>query len=577
MRPKLRLRNRRAQKPTVIGVTGVWLVLALFAGTLFAAPALAQEGPPTCASAATDPDGDGWGFENGASCRVSVGAPSSNQTPAQNNNDAADNDEQDQAPVVTNPSGNQDPSFAEAIRVVVPSASSSVQSQLTDLFWQARSRVDDSIDSNANSVVEFHRLLLDNGFTPGFEREVQAIVRGKNEDPYAATTTIEFVPLTQIDPSTASQSSVNGLNASLVQMVSIAAGERDLLVTLPGYSVDGSAEIDLERSRLTRPVAGTSDSRADLFLRTQIELEEALLSLPDAPSADQVEEIEILSFRQVELILNIDVAERSHLWDVLRLVQGGLTPIQAPTTTPEAKSGNGLNVVHTPFSQLWNRSSQAERVEYLGIDVIGWDLALPYLELSLEMDRAQDDLEDWFTPLFTLGVAAILGAITGGLASTLAGYFGAPALGVAAAGGVVGNYTKTFFLTGSTSQAEKAAWEGLLTAGIDHYTDIPFADRTHVQRFSLAILEGGVATLNGDDSFAQELALSLAEQYIEGFAEFVESLDNTSPFLVDLGEELTVSYIRNGFDWDATAEDLEDFLKDEARDFLKDEVRDLVR
>ena len=618
MRLKPPPQNRRAPKHTVIGV---WLVLALFAGVLFAAPAQAQDaGPPTCASAATDPDGDGWGFENGVSCRVSAGttstdngqgatpapatntggstptcasaatdpdgdgwgfengvscrvsadASSSNQTPAQNNNDVADNDEQSPAPVVTNPSGNQDPSLAEAIRVVVPSASSSVQSRLTDLFSQARSRVDDSVDSNANTVAEFHRLLLDNGFTPGFEREVQAIVRGGKTESFVPPPTIEFVPVAQIDPSTASQSSVNGLNASLVHSVSTAAVERSLLLTLPGYSVEGANELGSERSRLTRPVGGTSDSRADLFIQTQIELEAALLSLPEAPSASQVEEVEILSFRQVELLLNIDVAERSHLWDVLRLVQGSLNPIEAPTSLPEAKSGNGPNVVHTPFSRLWNRSSQAERVEYLGIDVDGWDFALPYLELSLEMDEAQDNLEDWFTPLFTLGVGIILGAITGGLASGLAAHFGVGALGVAATGAAVGNYTTTYFLTGSTSQAEKAAWAGLLSAGVSHYVKVPLADRTHVQRFSLAILEGGIAALDEDGSFDQALATSLAEQYVPGLAQFVESLDNTSPFLADLGEVLAVSYIRNGFEWDETAKDLEDFLLEEAGEFVGD-------
>ena len=63
------------------------LVLGLFATALQASPAGAQT--PTCESATTDPDGDGWGFENGRSCRVPTGSESSESSESSGNSGAS--------------------------------------------------------------------------------------------------------------------------------------------------------------------------------------------------------------------------------------------------------------------------------------------------------------------------------------------------------------------------------------------------------------------------------------------------------------------------------------------------------
>ena len=41
---------------------------------LLSPSALAATTYPACASAASDPDGDGWGWENGQSCQVVAGS-----------------------------------------------------------------------------------------------------------------------------------------------------------------------------------------------------------------------------------------------------------------------------------------------------------------------------------------------------------------------------------------------------------------------------------------------------------------------------------------------------------------------
>lgn len=51
------------------------------APALLSVPVLAATTYPTCASAASDPDGDGWGWENGQSCQVATGSGGSTTYP----------------------------------------------------------------------------------------------------------------------------------------------------------------------------------------------------------------------------------------------------------------------------------------------------------------------------------------------------------------------------------------------------------------------------------------------------------------------------------------------------------------
>lgn len=57
---------------TTIGRIGTAVLFVLLAAVLTPVPATAQD-YPTCRSAASDPDGDGWGWEDNRSCRVATG------------------------------------------------------------------------------------------------------------------------------------------------------------------------------------------------------------------------------------------------------------------------------------------------------------------------------------------------------------------------------------------------------------------------------------------------------------------------------------------------------------------------
>ena len=210
----------------------------------------------------------------------------------------------------------------------------------------------------------------------------------------------------------------------------------------------------------------------------------------------------------------------------------------------------------------------------MGFDELGWDLAAPYIELSYDMDQLQDELEDILTPLIHLAAITVFSIATAGAgAAAYAAVFGvsASSFGAVTFGAAFASYGTTLFTTGSTAQAEKAALHSVLTAGVGELSNIPLLDRPHHIRFSIALFEGGIASLEGRD-FKQAFLISLSEQYLPGVASFIEALDNTSPFLVDLGVELVGSYIRHDGEWELISGDLENFVLAEAGEYTSNFV-----
>ena len=64
--------RRRERKRTSIRLFASFIVTAIFATLLVQSPVAAQSSVPTCQAGATDPDGDGWGWDEATrtSCRV---------------------------------------------------------------------------------------------------------------------------------------------------------------------------------------------------------------------------------------------------------------------------------------------------------------------------------------------------------------------------------------------------------------------------------------------------------------------------------------------------------------------------
>ena len=341
-----------------------------------------------------------------------------------------------------------------------------------------------------------------------------------------------------------------------------------LFLLPPGEITDGAPAGSAREALGTFPGL-TGEERAERFFANNPLLEELIDALPEQPDdPDQIEEIEILAFEQAKLLLNIQPDERSDLWGLWNDVRFGLNPNFHADGVP----------IFTDFQESFNAASRTQRLEYYGFDEFGWDLAEPFIELSRDMDRIQDDLEDWTGPLIQLFAVAVLGIITSGLAAhAYAAAFGVSVTGPGAVafGAIVSSYGTTLFTTGSTADAEKAALFTALTAGVTQLTDIPLVSRPNYVKFSIALLEGGIASLD-DGDFQQAFLLSLSEQYVPGIGSFIAQLESTSPFLRDLGVELVGLYIEHEGDWDLIADGLGDHVLGEAGELVEGFVGDLL-
>ncbi len=311
----------------------------------------------------------------------------------------------------------------------------------------------------------------------------------------------------------------------------------------------------------------TGEQRAERFAANIPVLEGLLEALPNPPEdTAQVQEVEDLAFEQAMLLLNIDPEDRGDLWGIWLRVNRGINPSFHADGVP----------IFTPFQESFNATGKTQRLEFYGFDEFGWSLAEPYIELSWDMYRTRHALEDPLAPLVQLFTIGVLSLITAGLASgAYAAWFGVSqtSFGAVTFGSVVSSYGTTLFTTRSTAQAEKAALLGALTAGISELTEIPLLSRPDHVKLSIALLEGGIASLN-DGDFTRAFLLSLSEQYLPGVGSFIEQLDNTSPFLVDLGVELVGSYIEHDGEWELISADVERFFLDEAQEYVGDLIGD---
>ena len=437
------------------------------------------------------------------------------------------------------------------------------RNEIARLLWETQFRVENDVDAEWSKLRALHELLSQSGNTnPGIP-----------------------VPI-----SSTPQQELNADQAALVENLLIAPPTESVAEVVPAQSDTSLVGLRITGSEITERLAAdlqtsfddlgwSADLRGTQFERNQVELDNLIAALPSQPGrgdAYDFEMVEEASFRQAEYVLNINVDHRDHLWDLRTAINIGVFP----TTTqlnPEEGRGRFIQIAtETPFSRRWNEATIEARAEYFGIDPVLWSIADRYLELSLQMDDIHDDLEDWFRPLAFFAIAITIGIVTGGLGS--AGYAaivgGAATSTVAVAvGGAIGAYASTFFLTGSTAAAEKAAWSSLLTAGIAHYLRIPVGERTWQQNIGLAILDGGVEVV-GDGDFFDGFTESLVRSYVPGLSQNFQNSAGEATLLSDLSSLLIVSYIRNDGDWDKIGDDLENLVRQEFGGFVTDLVGD---
>jgi hypothetical protein len=447
------------------------------------------------------------------------------------------------APLLDPPQGKEHPSYATAIDALFPNATAERRAVLTRLFWRAHDRV-----LNGWQVTSYHSdETKDVSWELGLFKRLLAL---EGYEPPAVV---------HLDLALAIKSVTDDLGAK--------AAPSGLAAFIPGQRMSGDGTLFTNRSRLgsLSSKGWTKEGRSNRYFDNLPKLEGMLEALPDPPkNPNQVEEIEILAFEQAAMLLDVWPGKRRYLWSVPGHVDSGFHP----TRRQEIGSDEYETVsAPTEFSRLWNAASREDRLAYYGFDVTGWDLAMPYVTLSKDMDRIQDDLEDWWTPLIKGVIGAAIAYVTGGAASAAyASYFGVAvtSLGATAFGAAVGSFVSTFFMTdGDLSAAVESAWRGMLGAGFAHYTAIPVADRSTFQVFAIAIIEGGLARINGQ-SFQQALLESLGRHYVPGLASFLEKLENVSPFVAGLGGVLVKSYIDHGGDWDQMSGDLEQYAFDYA-------------
>ena len=439
------------------------------------------------------------------------------------------------------------PSVGRVLDRLLPTTSDEQLAVIQRLYEEAHYRAQHRIAVDATKFVALRDLLIAEGFDPEVGESL-------------------VVPGTQLDRD----------NATLVDNVASSLPVETLADVIPGNGLSGSSIVDNVRDRIASMSDNgwTPEARASEFETNQIELEERLANLPDDPGrsdARHFEAIEVLAYRQAELILNAETNHRDVLWGARSQITNGVNPGRFIR--------GGFEPRPTPFSELWNAAELEARAGYYGFDPVTWSLADPYIDLSKQMDSIHDDLEDWFRPLLTLVIGGVLFFATSGLASLAYGSIlgGTAAAGFGTAfGAITGSYVSTFFLTGgSTSAAEKAAFRSLLTAGVAHYANVPVAGRTFAQHATVAVLEGGLNVLN-DGDFIEGFLASLARNYVPGLGTFLEGLDNFSPFLADLATKLVQSFILNEGDWDKIGDDLQQLILEEAAGFVANFVGDAL-
>ena len=184
-----------------------------------------------------------------------------------------------------------------------------------------------------------------------------------------------------------------------------------------------------------------------------------------------------MAFEQVKLLLNIQPDERSHLWRLWLNVNNGLEP----TFNFDDQD------IFTPFQESFNAASQAARIEYYGFDQFGWEQALPFIELSWQMDRIQDNLEDWAAPFIQLAIIGVLTYITAGLgAQAFAAASGGSitSTGAVITGGVTSSVAVTLVTGGDLDDALEGALLAALTAGLAELTSIPLASKIAIATFT---------------------------------------------------------------------------------------------
>jgi len=443
------------------------------------------------------------------------------------------------------------PRVIEIFSELFPNTAPERRDEMVRLYWESYFRVREGIPADSQKLMALRDRMRAEGFDPGVGQAIHLPGGG---------------------------SIVDQELAALVRNVALAIEPQSLSDIVPGYPPRGGGPVESNRGALRQSFEDTrgwdADERGRRFQNNQTHLETLMAALPERPGrsdADDFEAVEIAAFFQAELILNIDITSRRRdLWEVSWQINNGIHPGRQWRHSDD-DDWEWISEP-TPFSQLWNAATIDERAAYYGFDPIGWSLADGYLQMSKQMDNIQDDLEDWIRPLMMLVLGAAIAYVTGGLAAGgFAAITGGSATGVAAAtfGTVVGSYASTFFLTGgSTSAAEKAAWNSLLTAGIAHYVKIPVGERSWQQHMGIAVMEGGLAVLN-DQEFLDGFLESLARNYIPGLSEFIESLDPAGQFLADMASVLVVSYVTNNGNWDEISEDLESYIAGEIGEQLR--------
>lgn len=385
---------------------------------------------------------------------------------------------------------------------------------------------------------------------------------------------------------------------------------RDLSISDQEFAASTSAEIaDLLLRRLTAPLQGTnigvqiegyglapvqnwlrsggeSADQLSTLIAESLELLQATQAAIDAlpagnkPSSNALKNVETPALRIGRALLNGTRTDPTNV----RMMYRDITTGYRRTVGVRVDDGDiGSQIRYqdapsTPFSTLFNASSEIERAQAYGIEPGQWEVAKPFLQIHYDTYQYRKANHGWgkirsrLTSLVKIGFTLVLATTFG---PGVAGALGLKGATAAVVGGAIGGTASTLFATGGDWEAAfKGGLIGAAAAGLKHLASLK--DLTTSQKVMKALLESSVA--GGSGSFEDRLLAAFANNFVDGMGAKIAKMADTSLFTGELLETILASAVASGGDWDKITRAAETYVLNaiggEVADFTTDVLGD---
>ncbi len=246
--------------------------------------------------------------------------------------------------------------------------------------------------------------------------------------------------------------------------------------------------------------------------------------------------------------------------EVYQTITEGYYPIKRVVGFVNDEEGPEYVHTPTPFSELFNSSTEHERARAYGIEPAVWDLARPYLEVFVMASKSiRSRYTGYLRGVLAIAAAALIGASMGAalatpsVASGTAGAAGASSvaaptlsLGSKVIIGATSSGAATFIATGDVKEALEGALTGGITGGIGHFKSL--GTLTTGQRIALSVMESNLFS-EGGGTLGERLFANFVGHQLNGLGAKLAALENVSEFVGGLVEEILTAALKNPGKW----------------------------